>query len=122
MLRKIVAIIPNARYESAQGSTGLSLTAMVTKEQGDTGVLRLGAIPLASGSLCAINELNQMPLEQHKHFLDFMEEGETSTNKYGINAHIIGHTSLIGSANPRGGKWKDPDKVDYDEHPNTITN
>ena len=40
MLRKIAAIIPNARYESAQGSTGLSLTFMITKEQGDAHVLK----------------------------------------------------------------------------------
>ena len=32
MLRKIVALIPNARYESAQGSTGLSLTFMIQKK------------------------------------------------------------------------------------------
>lgn len=69
MLRKIAAIIPNARFERAQGSTGLSLTFMITKEQGYSKFLRLGPIPLANGSLCAINEMGQMPLEQQKTFL-----------------------------------------------------
>ena len=46
LMRKIVTLIPNARYESAQGSTGISLTFMVSKE-GDAHVLRLGPIPLA---------------------------------------------------------------------------
>lgn len=116
MLRKIVAIINNARYEAAQGSTGLSLTFMITKEN-DAHILRLGPIPLASGSLCAINELNQMPLEQQKHFLDFMEEGWSTNNKYGINAHITGNTSLVGSANPRSGRWRHPDMIELDEIP-----
>ena len=117
MLRKIAAIIPNARYESAQGSTGLSLTFMITKEQGDAHILRLGPIPLANGSLCAINEMGQMPLEQQKHFLDFMEEGWSTNNKYGINAHITGNTSLVGSANPRNGRWKYPNEIELDEIP-----
>jgi DNA replicative helicase MCM subunit Mcm2 (Cdc46/Mcm family) len=116
MLRKIVAIINNARYESAQGSTGLSLTFMISKEN-DSHVLRLGPIPLASGSLCAINEMNQMPIEQQKHFLDFMEEGWSTNNKYGINAHITGNTSLVGTANPRSGRWRHPDTIELDEIP-----
>jgi DNA replicative helicase MCM subunit Mcm2 (Cdc46/Mcm family) len=116
MMRKIVAIITNARYESAQGSTGLSLTFMISKEN-DSHILRLGPIPLASGSLCAINEMNQMPIEQQKHFLDFMEEGWSTNNKYGINAHITGNTSLVGTANPRSGRWRHPDTIELDEIP-----
>ena len=116
MLRKIVDLIPNARYESAQGSTGISLTFMIAKE-GDAHVLRLGPIPLANGSLCGINEMGQMPLEQQKHFLDFAEEGCSSNNKHGINAHIVGNTSLIGSANPYGSRWKHPNEIDLDEIP-----
>lgn len=116
MLRKIVDIIYNARYESAQGSTGLSLTFMVTKEN-DSHLLRLGPIPLANGSLCAINEMGQMPLEQQRHFLDFAEEGWSTNNKYGINAIIIGNTSLVASANPYGGHWKHPNEIEIDEIP-----
>ena len=58
-----------------------------------------------------------MPLEQQKHFLDFMEEGWSTNNKYGINAHITGNTSLVGSANPRNGRWKHPDEIELDEIP-----
>jgi DNA replicative helicase MCM subunit Mcm2 (Cdc46/Mcm family) len=52
VLRETVKVIPSARYESAQSSTGLSLTAQVSKEDGGTYTLRLGPIPLAKGSLC----------------------------------------------------------------------
>ena len=116
LMRKIVTLLPNARYESAQGSTGISLTFMVSKEN-DSHILRLGPIPLANGSLCAINEMGQMPLEQQRHFLDFAEEGQSTNNKHGIHAHIIGNTSLIGSANPYGGRWKHPNEIGLDEIP-----
>jgi DNA replicative helicase MCM subunit Mcm2 (Cdc46/Mcm family) len=49
--------IPNSRYESAQGSTGLSLTAQVSKDDGGSHTLRLGPIPRARGAICAINEI-----------------------------------------------------------------
>ena len=45
MLQKIVDLIPNARYESAQGSTGISLTFMIAKE-GDAHVLRFRTDPI----------------------------------------------------------------------------
>jgi DNA replicative helicase MCM subunit Mcm2 (Cdc46/Mcm family) len=50
-IRKISEIVPNARYESCQSSTGLSLTAQVSKEEGGIYTLRHGPIPLANGSV-----------------------------------------------------------------------
>ena len=61
--------------------------------------------------------MGQMPLEQQRHFLDFAEEGQSTNNKHGIHAHIIGNTSLIGSANPYGGRWKHPNEIGLDEIP-----
>ena len=120
ILRETVKVIPGARYESAQSSTGLSLTAQVSKEDGGTYTLRLGPIPLAKGSLCAINEIGQMPLSDHKHFLDFMEEGWTTINKFAFNATIAGNTSIVASANPINNTWKDKGKIDNSEFP-TLT-
>ncbi|HEU4822480.1 MAG TPA: hypothetical protein VFS97_03565, partial [Nitrososphaeraceae archaeon] len=120
LLYEIVGVIPNARYESAQSSTGLSLTAQVSKEEGGLFNLRLGPIPMANGSLCALNEIGQMPISDHKHFLDFMEEGESTINKYGINARIVGNTSIEASANPINNQWIDADRIDNREFP-TLT-
>jgi DNA replicative helicase MCM subunit Mcm2 (Cdc46/Mcm family) len=63
MIRKISELVHNGRFESAIGSSGIGLTFTVTREANESYVLRLGAIPLASGSICAINEINQTPLE-----------------------------------------------------------
>jgi DNA replicative helicase MCM subunit Mcm2 (Cdc46/Mcm family) len=59
--------------------------------------------------------MNQMPLEQQKHFLDFMEEGWSTNNKYVIHAHITGNTSLVASANPRNVQWRHPETIELDE-------
>jgi hypothetical protein len=117
MIKKASNLLPNGRFESAIGSSGIGLTFTVTKEANESYVLRLGAIPLASGSICAINEMNQTPLEQQKHYFDFMEEGQSTSGKYAIPARIVGHTTIIGSANPRQGRWKDQDsdKIQLDE-------
>jgi hypothetical protein len=61
--------------------------------------------------------MNQTPLERQKHYFDFMEEGQSTSGKYAIPARIVGHTTIIGSANPRQGRWKDQDsdKIQLDE-------
>jgi replicative DNA helicase Mcm len=89
MIRKISELLPNGRFESAIGSSGIGLTFTVTKEANESYVLRLGAIPLASGSICAINEMNQTPLERQKHYFDFMEEGQSTSGKYAIPSNFV---------------------------------
>jgi DNA replicative helicase MCM subunit Mcm2 (Cdc46/Mcm family) len=120
LLRALVKIISGARYESSQSSTGLSLTAQISKEDGGSHTLRLGPIPRAKGSVCALNEIGQMPVSDHKHLLDFMEEGWTTINKYGFNSTIAGHTSIIASTNPINNIWKNKDRIDNSEIP-TLT-
>jgi DNA replicative helicase MCM subunit Mcm2 (Cdc46/Mcm family) len=119
-LNKIVEVVPNARYESCQSSTGLSLTAQVSKEEGGIYTLRHGPIPLANGSICALNEIGQMHISEHKHFLDCMQEGRFTLNKYGFNAPIISNTSIVASANPINNTWKDPEEIQQSEFP-TLT-
>jgi DNA replicative helicase MCM subunit Mcm2 (Cdc46/Mcm family) len=110
-------IIPGARYESAQSSTGLSLTAQVDKEgNGSRYTLRRGPLALARGSICALNEIDKMKsLSEHHHFLDTMEEGEFTINKYGKHYKIPANTSVVASANPINQKWKDTKRIDLNE-------
>jgi replicative DNA helicase Mcm len=106
LARETVEIVPNSRFESAQNSSGKSLTAIVSKEgRESTTVLRLGPIPFAKEAICGLNELGRMSFDDQAPLLDVMEEGEFSINKYGMNAHIRSPTVIIGSANPTGSKW-----------------
>lgn len=105
MLRRITEPVPNSRCESAQNSSGKSLTAIVSKEGGTDTVLRLGPIPFAKEAICGLNELGRMSFDDQAPLLDVMEEGEFTINKYGMNARIRSPTVIIGSANPTGSKW-----------------
>ena len=110
-------LIPNSRWESAQGSSGKSLTAIVEKEE-DNHILRLGPIPLARNAICAINEFGRTSFEDQAHFLDVMEEAKFTITKYGINATIKSPTTIVASSNPFGNSnWNDEDKIDIDEIP-----
>lgn len=117
LLKRIVQLVPNSKYESAQNSSGKSLTAIVSKE-GESFVLRLGPVPLAKGAICSLNEFSRMAFEDQGHLLDVMEEGEFTINKHGINAKILSPTTIISSSNPiNNSKWIDSEKISIDEIP-----
>jgi|SRR5689334_17613771 len=99
MLRKSIELVPNSRYESAENSSGKSLTAIVEKED-ESHILRTGPIPAAKGAICALNELGRMFYQDQKHLLSIMQEQSFTINKHGINARIASPTAIIASANP----------------------
>jgi replicative DNA helicase Mcm len=104
IIKEGAKLVPNSRYESSQHASGKSLTAIVSKENEDY-CLRLGPIPLAKGSLCILNEIGRISVEDQGFLLDVMEEGEFTINKYGINSKIKSPTVIIASANPAGSTW-----------------
>jgi replicative DNA helicase Mcm len=112
LIREAIKLVANSRYESSQHASGKSLTAIVSKENEDCH-LRLGPIPLARGSICVLNEIGRINVEDQGFLLDVMEEGEFTINKYGINAKIKSPTVIIASANPVGSTWS-PNAKNYD--------
>ena len=120
LLEKILELVPNSQYAGGQSSTGLSLTAQISKEDGGSYNLRYGPVVLAKGSICGINELGQLPLSEHKHLLDCMEGNGFPIAKYGFPTFIETYTSIIASANPINNKWKSSSNIDNSEFP-TLT-
>jgi len=116
LLRRAVRLVPNSKYESAQNSSGKSLTAIVEKED-ESHILRIGPIPAAKGAICALNEIGRMHFDDQKHLLDVMQEQFFTINKHGISARIASPTATIVSANPIDGEWKDSERIDLDEFP-----
>jgi DNA replicative helicase MCM subunit Mcm2 (Cdc46/Mcm family) len=92
------------RYESAQGGSGKSFTAIVSKE-GDqaTPILRIGPLAHAKEAVIVMNELGEVPLEEQVHFQDAMEEGVFSIVRYGIQGTIRADAVVIWTANPKQG-------------------
>lgn len=117
ILEKATRLIPNSQYAGGQSSTGLSLTSQISKEDGGMYTLRFGPVVLAKNSLCCINELGQLPLSEHKHLLDTMEENGHPMAKYGFSTYIEAHPSIIASANPINNKWQNEEVASFAEFP-----
>jgi DNA replicative helicase MCM subunit Mcm2 (Cdc46/Mcm family) len=123
LLKNAVEILPGSRYENMQFATGKSLTAIVSKDEGDSITLRTGPIPQAKGAIAALNEIGKMTPEDQGFLYDIMQEQEFSTNKHGRWFHVDAPTAIIASGNPIGGSWKseydnsDDIKIDLDKIP-----
>ena len=117
LLKRIVKLVPNSRYESSQNSSGKSLTAIISKED-ENYILRLGPVPLAKWAICALNEFGRLDPEDQGHLLDVMEEGDFTINKHGINARIVSPATIIASANPvNNSSWSEAQKINLNEIP-----
>lgn len=117
-LRGIAELVPGSRVESAQSGTGISMTVYIEKDEGGQRIIRPGPVVLSSGSILGLNEFGQMRnIEDHKYFTDAAEEGEFTVTKHGFNVHIEAHPSIIFTANPISGFWKNPDRIDPAEFP-----
>jgi hypothetical protein len=114
-------LVPGSRVESAQSGTGISMTVYIEKDEGGQRIVRHGPVVLASGAILGLNEFGQMRnIEDHKYFTDAAEEGTFTVTKHGFNLRIIAHPSIIITANPIGGFWKNSDIIDPSEFPILI--
>ncbi len=120
LLEKTVKLISNSQYTGGQSSTGLSLTSHVHNDESGSYALRFGPVVLAKDSICAINELGQLPIEHHKHLLDCMEENGFAIAKHGFSTFVEAHPSIIASANPINNKWQNGESISFSEFPTLL--
>ena len=95
---------PHSRYSSTQGASGKSITAIIDKD-GDSYVLRNGVLPQAKNSMCILNEIASLSMEDQRHLFDVMEEGKMTLDKYGFHKEIDSPTTVLGTTNPESGEW-----------------
>jgi replicative DNA helicase Mcm len=115
LAREATKLLPNSRYVTATNASGKSLVVIIDKEN-DSLVARYGAIVLSRGSICVINELGAMSLEDQKHLLDIAEEGRCTIDKYGLHLEIESPTTIIATANPYNQTWSGS-RINRDEIP-----
>ena len=94
------------------------MIAIVDKEN-DSLVLRLGAIVLAKGAICAINEIGAMSFDDQQHLIDIAEEGRCTVDKYGTHFEIDSPTTIIATANPYNVTWNKAFNMNKRRNPNT---
>jgi DNA replicative helicase MCM subunit Mcm2 (Cdc46/Mcm family) len=109
-------LLPNSRYVTAQNASGKSLIAIVDKEN-DSLICRYGAVVLAKGAVCAINEIGAMNPTDQQFLLDIAEEGRCTVDKYGTHFEIDVPTTIITTANPYNQPWNKGFNITKDEIP-----
>jgi DNA replicative helicase MCM subunit Mcm2 (Cdc46/Mcm family) len=114
LLDQIADLVPGSRVESMQSGTPISMTVYVDKEENGQRTYRPGPVVLASGAILGLNEFGQMKnIEDDKYFTDAAEEGSFTVTKHGLNFRQTAYPSFIWTANPIGGRWKNPDVINY---------
>lgn len=106
MLKAATKIAPKSSFVSGKSASGAGLTATVMKDELTKGwALEAGAMVLASGGLCAIDELDKMSDEDTSSMHEALEQQTISIAKANIRATLRCETTVLGAANPLNGRF-----------------
>jgi replicative DNA helicase Mcm len=101
-------IAPKSIYTAGKTTSGVGLTASAVKDDfGEGGwTLKAGALVLASGGVCMVDELDKMDAEDRSAMHEAMEQGRISVAKAGIVTRFKSDTSILAAANPKMSRFE----------------
>lgn len=106
LLKSAVRIAPKSMFVSGKSASAAGLTATVMKDEMTKGwALEAGALVLANGGLCAIDELDKMSDEDTSAMHEALEQQTISIAKANIRATLKCQTTVLGAANPKFGRF-----------------
>jgi replicative DNA helicase Mcm len=106
LLKAASKIAPKGSFVSGKSASAAGLTASVIKDDLMKGwALEAGAMVLASGGLCAIDELDKMSDEDTSAMHEALEQQSISIAKANIRASLKCETTVLAAANPKFGRF-----------------